>query len=195
MNRLTTNPGRVAGLWYLLLVLLGPVRLIYIPDRLFVDGNAAATMNNIAANMTLVRLGVVTDLLAALVLIFLTLAFYRLFASVNRNLAILVVIFGGVMPALLDIVGVTFDLGAMTIIRNVSTLSAFDKPQQDALAVLLLKLRGNLITASEMLWGVWLLPLGALTYKSGFLPKVLGVWLVLGGIAYIVLCLTGILWP
>ena len=55
---LTRNPGRVAGLWYLLLVLLGPLRLMYIPDKLFVGGNPAATVNNIAANEELFRIGI-----------------------------------------------------------------------------------------------------------------------------------------
>ena len=75
------NPGRVAGFWYLLLVVFGPLRLIYIPSKLFVHGNASATINNIAAHELLFRLGIATDLACAVVLIFLTLAFYRLFAS------------------------------------------------------------------------------------------------------------------
>jgi hypothetical protein len=97
------NPGRVAGFWYLLLVMIGPLRLIYIPSKLFVPGNATATVNNIAAHELLFRLGIAGDLAGAVILIFLTLAFYRLFAGVDRNLAVLVVIFGGVMPALIDI--------------------------------------------------------------------------------------------
>ena len=52
-NRIISNPGRVAGLWYLLLVFLGPLRLMYIPNTLFVSGNAAATVNNIAAHQLL----------------------------------------------------------------------------------------------------------------------------------------------
>src|ERR1700681_1020111 len=102
----THNPGRVAGLWYLLLCILGPLRLIYIPDKLFVHGDAAATVSNIAAHELLFRLGILADLIGAVVLIFLTLAFYRLFAGVDRNLAAQVVIFGGVMPALIYFVGV-----------------------------------------------------------------------------------------
>ena len=71
------NPGRIAGLWYLLLILLGPLRLIYIPSKLFVPGNAPATVTNIAAHEFLFRLGIVSELAGAVVLIFLTLAFYR----------------------------------------------------------------------------------------------------------------------
>jgi len=66
-----SNPGRVAGLWYLLLVLLGPLRLIYIPNKLFVHGDAGATANNIAAHQLLFRLGIVADLAGAVVLVLL----------------------------------------------------------------------------------------------------------------------------
>jgi hypothetical protein len=74
----THNPGRVAGFWYLLLILIGPLRLIYIPSKLFVDGNATATVNNIAAHEWLFRFGIVGDLICGVILIFLVLAFYRL---------------------------------------------------------------------------------------------------------------------
>ena len=194
-NPLIRNSGRVAGLWYLLLVLLGPLRLIYIPSKVFVAGNASATVSNIAAHEWLFRLGMASDLAGAVVLIFLTLAFYRLFAGVDRNLAVQVVIFGGVMPALLYFVGVASDLGVLLVARGADFLLVFDKQQRDALAMLLLQLRGFQITAAETLWGVWLFPLGALVYRSRFLPRFLGVWLGLNGIAYVVLSFTGVLWP
>jgi len=114
----TRNPGRVAGLWYLLLILIGPLFLIYIPSKLFVEGNAAATVNNIAAHESLFRFGVVAELAGAIILIFLTLAFYRLFAGVDRNIAVLVVIFGGVMPAVIYFVGVACELAALRIVRG-----------------------------------------------------------------------------
>src|SRR5919201_138038 len=190
----TRNPGRVAGVWYLLL-LLCPLRLVYIPNKLFVDGNAAATVNNIATHQLLFRLGIIFDLAAAVILIFLTLAFYRLFAGVNRNLAAQVVIFGGVMPSLIYFVSVTWDLAALRVARGADFLSVFDKPQRDALAMLFLNLRDHQPTAAEILWGVWLLPLAVLIYKSRFLPRFLGVWLIFNGIAYVNLSLTGVLWP
>src|SRR6267143_1334727 len=191
----TRNPGRVAGFWYLLLVLAGPLRLIYIPSKLFVHGNAAATASNIAAHEWLFRFGIVADLAGAVVLIFLVLALYRLFEGVDRNLAIQVVIFGGVMPALIYFVGVVSDAGALMVVRGADFLSVFDKPQQDALAMLFLKLRDHQNTAAEILWGVWLLPLAVLVYRSRFLPRFLGVWLALGGFAYLALSLSGVLWP
>jgi uncharacterized protein DUF4386 len=191
----THNPGRVAGFLYLLLIVIGPLRLIYIPSRLFVHGNAAATVNNIAAHESLFRLGIVSDLFCGVVLIFLVLAFYRLFKGVDESLAAQVVIFGGVMPALIIFVNVVSDAGALMVVRGAGFLSVFDKPQQDAIAMLLLDLHDHQITAAEILWGVWLLPLAVLVYRSGFLPRFLGVWLALGGFAYVILSLTGELWP
>jgi Domain of unknown function (DUF4386) len=191
----THNPGRVAGLWYLLLCIVGPLRLIYIPTKLFVHGDAAATVNNIAAHEWLFRFGIVGDLFGAVVLIFLVLAFYRLFKDVDQYLAMLVVILGGVMPALLYFVNVVSDSAALMIARGANFLSVFDKPQRDALVVLLLRLHDAQNTAAEMLWGLWLLPLGILVYRSRFLPRFLGVWLVINGFAYVALCLTGELFP
>lgn len=189
------NPGRVAGLWYLLLVFLGPPRLIYIPGKLFVEGDAAATAANIAAHPWLFRFGVVTELLGAVTLIFVVLAFYRLFKGVDQQLAVLLVITGGVMPALLNFVNAATDAAALTVAQGPDFLSVFSPPQRDALVSLFLRLFDHQITAAEILWGLWLFPLGALAYKSRFLPRFIGVWLFINGAAYVLLSLTGILLP
>src|SRR6266513_1394124 len=165
------NPGRVVGLWYLLLVLGGPLRLIYIPNKLFVHDNAAATAGNIAAHEWLFRFGMLSDLFGAVVLIFLVLAFYRLFKGVDQQLAVLLVIVGGVMPALINFVNVVSDAGALMVARSGGTGGA------------------------DILWGLWLFPMGALAYKSRFLPRFIGVWLIINGVAYIVLSLTGLFFP
>ena len=191
----TRNPGRVAGIWYLLLVLIGPLRLIYIPNKLFVHGNATATVDNIAAHEWLFRFGIVGDLVGAVILVLLTLAFYRLFKNVDQHLAVLVVILGGVMPALIYFVNVVSDAGALMIVRGPDFLSVFDKPQRDALVMLLLRLHDQQNTAAEILWGAWLFPLGMLVYRSRFLPRFLGVWLLINGFAYVIMSLTGELFP
>jgi hypothetical protein len=189
------NPGRVAGFWYLLLVFIGPLRLIYIPNKLFVHGNATATANNIAAHEWLFRFGMAGDLAGAVVLILLVLAFYRLFTGVNQYLAVMVVIFGGVMPALIYFVNVVSDAGALMVVRGPEFLSVFDKPQRDALMMLFLRLHDHQVTAAEILWGMWLFPLGTLVYRSRFLPRFLGGWLIINGFAYVILSLIGLLLP
>jgi Domain of unknown function (DUF4386) len=83
----TKNPGRVAGLYYLLLIALGPLFLIYIPDKLYVKGNATATVSNVAAHERLFRVGIFAELLGGVLLVLLVLAFYRLFHGVDPHLA------------------------------------------------------------------------------------------------------------
>lgn len=192
---LTRNPGRIAGLWYLLLTVVGPLRFLYIPGKLFVAGNATATASNIAAHELLFRFGMASSLAGAVILIFLVLAFYRLFKGVDKELAVLVVIFGGVMPALINFVSVVSDAGVLMAVRGADFLSVFDKPQRDALAMLFLRLGDSQNTAAEILWGLWLLPLAVLVYRSRFLPRFLAVWLSINGFAYLALSLTGLLLP
>jgi uncharacterized protein DUF4386 len=191
----THNLGRVAGLLYLFLVVFAPFRLIYIPSALFVSGNAAATASNIAAHATLFRLGIVSDLFCGTILIFLVLAFYRLFKGVDQNLAVLVVILGGLLPAIIDFLNVVNDAAALILVRGADFLSVFEKPQRDALAMLFLRLHSQEIVAAEILWGLWLFPLAMLVYRSRFLPRFLGVWLIINGFAYLAMSFTGLLLP
>src|SRR3989454_5580651 len=190
----TRNPGRVAGVLYLLL-LAAPLRLIYIPSKLFVRGNATATANNIATHELLFRLGIATDLFCGTILIFLVLALYRLLKGVDQNLAVLMVILGGVLPAAVDFFNVLNDAAALMLVRGADFLSVFDKPQRDALAMLFLRLHHQEIVAAEILWGLWLFPLAILTYRSRFLPRFLGVWLIINGFAYLIISFTGLLLP
>jgi hypothetical protein len=191
----TRNPGRVAGFLYLFLVVAAPLRLIYIPSKLFVHGNATATASNIAAHELLFRLGIVSDLFCGTILIFLLLALYRLLQGVDQNLAVLMVILGGVMPATIDFLNVLNDSAALMLVRGADFLSVFDKPQRDALAMLFLRLHHHEEVAAEILWGLWLFPLAILVYRSRFLPRFLGVWLIINGFAYLILSFTGLLLP
>ena len=186
--------ARIAGFLYLLDVLVAPFRLIYIPNKLFVSGNASATTNNILAHESLFRLGIVTDLFCGVIEIFLVLALYRLLKDVNRKHAVLMVILG-VMTAPLFFVNVLNDAAALTLVHGADFLSVFGKPQRDALAMLFLHMHGQETVASEIFWGLWLFPLAALVYRSRLLPRFLGVWLAINGLAYLALSITSLLLP
>ena len=192
---LTSGNARIAGFIYLLLTIAAPVRLALIPSTLFVHGNAAATANNIAAHETLFRFGIASDLFCGTLCIFLTLALYRLFKGVNQNLAVLMVILGGMLPATIDFLNVLNDAAALLLVRGADFLSVFEKPQRDALAMLFLRLHHQEVLAAEILWGLWLFPLAILVYRSRFLPRFLGVWLIINGFAYLTISLTGLLLP
>ena len=193
MTTLSRN-ARIAGLLYLTL-LTAPLRLIYIPSKLIVHGNAAATAANIGAHETLFRLGILSDLFTAVMAIFLTLALYRLFKGVDQGLAAMVVILGALMVTPIYFLNTLNDAAALLLIRGADFLSVFDQPQREALAMLFLRLHGHGVLVNEVFWGLWLLPFGLLVYKSRFLPRFLGVWLVLNGFVYVAQSVTGILWP
>ena len=87
------------------------------------------------------------------------------------------------------------DAAALVLVRGADFLAVFDKPQRDALAMLFLRMHHQEIVAAEILWGLWLFPLAILAYRSGFLPRFLGVWLFVNGIAYLIMSFTGMLVP
>ncbi len=187
--------ARIAGFLYLLLGLAAPLRLLVIPGLLFVKGDATATAANIAAHEGLFRLGIVTDLFSGTILIFIVLAFHRLFKDVDWDQSVRLILLGGVLPAAIYFLNVANDLAALLLVRGADYLAVFDKPQRDALAMFFLRLHGQEILAAETLWGLWLFPMAILTWKSRFLPRFLAVWLGFNGAAYLALSLIGILWP
>jgi hypothetical protein len=186
--------ARLAGLIYLVLILAAPIRLIYIPGELFVHDDAAATVANITAHEWLFRLGILSDVFTAAVSLFLTLALYRLFKEVNKNVAIMMLMLG-FMDTPLYLFNVLNDSAALIIVRGNDILAAFDKPQRDALVALFLRMHGQAIVAAETFWGLWLFPLAALVFRSSFLPRFLGIWLGINGIGYLLLSVTGLLLP
>ena len=191
----TSKNARVAGFLYLLLALVGPIRLLYIPSKLFVAGNATATANNIASHELLFRFGIASDLLTGLLGLFVGLALYRLFKDVDKSLAVLMVILGGLMVTPIYFLNSLNDAAALLFVRGADFLSVFDKPQRDAFATLFLRLHHQGCVVNEIFWGLWLFPLGILTFRSRFLPRFLGVWLIINGFAYLVTSFTGLLLP
>jgi hypothetical protein len=189
-----SRKARIAGFLYLTL-LTAPLRLVYIPSKLFVDGNASATANNIAAHEMLFRLGIVSDLFTATMGIFLTLALYRLFQEVDKGLARLVVILGSLMVTPIYFLNTINDAVALLLARGTDFLSVFDKPQRDALVMMFLRMHHYGVLVNEIFWGLWLFPFGLLVYRSRFLPRILGVWLMLNCFAYLAISVTGLLWP
>jgi hypothetical protein len=191
----TDRDARVAGFLYLLLTLLGLFALEYVPSALFVTGNAAATAHNIVTHEMLFRLAIVSELAAIVLELFVALALYRLFKSVDRTQALLLVILGGLIPVPLYFLNALNYVAALILVRGADFLAIFSAPQRDALAMLFLRLHHYELLASFIFAGLWLFPFGILVFKSGFLPRILGIWLVVNGLAYLVITVTGFLLP
>lgn len=190
----TDKAARVAGAVYLSLVATGPFTLLYLPNKIIVKGNATATVNNILSHEMLFRVGVIAELVGAVIFICLGVALYRLLSGVNKTQASLMVAFVLVSSSV-AFVNVLNNIAALILARGDDFLAIFEKPQRDALAMLFVRLHGQGNVINELFWGLWLLPLAWLVYKARFLPRFLGVWLAIDGFAYVILCGTGILAP
>jgi hypothetical protein len=191
---LARNPGRSAGLLYILASIVGFFALGYVPGELIVHGDAVATAKNISAHETLYRLGIAGELIGQAAFVFVALALYDLLKGVHRRHASLMVtlIVVSIPIAFLNELN---SFAALVLVRGADFVSVFEKPQRDALAMLFLNLHGRGFVVVEIFWGLWLFPLGLLVHSSRFLPRFLGVWLALAGAAWVILSLTGILLP
>jgi len=190
----TKDPGRLAGLLYLLASIPGFFALLYVPSKIFVHGNATATANNIAAHEMLFRLGIAADLFGQALFIFVALALYYLLKGVNPRHALLM------LTLILVAIPIAFvnelnSIAALVLAHGADFLSVFDKPQRDALARLFLDLRGGGFDVAGIFWGLWLFPLGLLVYRSGFLPRILGVLLMIACWAYLANSFTSLVLP
>jgi hypothetical protein len=187
--------ARIAGILYLLLGLIAPVRLIYIPNAVLVSGNAQATAANIASHEALFRAAILTDVVAGVLTLFVTMALFRLFRSTDKDIASVMLILGGLMVTPIYFFNLVNDAGAVVVARAPSYLAAFDQQQREGLVSLFLRLHSYGVVVNEMFWGLWLLPLGVLIFKSRLMPRFVAIWLFLNGGAYVLLSVLGILSP
>ena len=190
----TKNPGRFAGLLYIALSLPGVFAMVYVPSKLIAHGNAAATASNISASEPLFRLGIAAQLISQAGFIFVALALYDLLKGINRRHASLMVALV-VVSIPIAFLNEANSIATLVLVRGADFLSIFDKPQRDALAMLFLNLHFQGLVVDEIFFGLWLLPLALLVYRSRFLPRFLGVWLAIDGLAWVILSLTGVLSP
>jgi hypothetical protein len=177
--------ARVAGFLYLIANIFAPFTLLYLPSRFIVRGDAAGTANNIIASESLFRFGIVGNLFTFIANIFLALALYQLLKVVNKNMASLMVILflAGVPIAMLNELT---QLAVLQLLSSAGYLEAYATDQLQALAYLLLRLHDQGLLIAQIFFGLWLLPMGYLVFKSGFIPKIVGVLLVIAGAGYVV---------
>ena len=190
----TVKAARIGGGIYLLMVLTAPFSLIYVPSKLIVRGNALATADNILAHETMFRLSIFGDLIGHVIFICLAVALYRLLSNVNKTWAILMVSFV-LVSAAVGFLNALNNIAAVILFRGGEFLDVIDKTQRDALGMLFVRLHNNGEFISEIFWGVWLFPFGLLVYRSGFLPRLLGVWLIVACFAWIALSITALFFP
>ena len=153
--------------------------------KVYVPGDAATTAGNVVANSGLVRMGVVADLFQATVWAFLAMTLYLLLKHVNKSAAgamVAIVAIGSAITCLNDV----FQFEAVRVATNPSYAASFSALGSNALVLLLLDIHHYGFLIAQIFFGLWLVPLGYLAYKSGMFPKALGIVLIVGGACYLV---------
>lgn len=190
----SNRTARLAGAFYLATAIVAPFGLIYVPTTVIVPGDAAATAASLLAHEPLFRWGIVANLFAGTTLILAVLLLHRLLRVVNATQATaMAALYLVSVP--LGLVSTAQSLGALAVLKGGDLFAAFSEPQREALAMVLIRLADPAVVVAELFWGLWLFPLGMLVIRSGFLPKALGVLLIVNGAAYVVMCFTSLALP
>lgn len=177
--------ARIAGLLYFAVVITGIFSLMYVPNKLIVWDNAPITFNNIVSNQSLFRLGIVSGLICYTFFLFLPLVLYKLLKPVNDNYAKLMVLLA-VISVPIYFVNVQNAFTILSLVSSSNYLNGFSTEQIKSMVMLYLDQYENGMRIVHIFSGFWLFPFGYLVFKSGFLPKFLGILLMLGCFGYLI---------
>jgi len=177
--------ARIAGLFYLVVAVFGGFAHLYVRTKVYEPGDASTTADNVVANSDLVRVGFVADLVQATFFLLVAMALYLLLKHVDKNVARAMVAFVAVAVAIMCL-NMVHQFAALLVATDGSYANAFGGVGSDALVLLLLDLQHYGFLIAQIFFGLWLLPLGYLAFKSGMFPRPLGVLLMVGCLSYLV---------
>lgn len=177
--------ARIAGVLYLFVAIFGGFSEGFVDQKMYVAGNAAATAGNVVANIGLVRLGVVSHLLDSAFFIFTALTLYILLKHVHQSAARAMVVLVALAAGIICLNAV-FQFEGLRVATDSTYVAAFGLAGSNALVLLLLDTQHYGTLAAQVFFGLWLVPMGYLAYKSaGLFPKWLGVLVIVGGVCYL----------
>ncbi|MEX0316030.1 MAG: DUF4386 domain-containing protein [Allomuricauda sp.] len=175
--------ARLAGFFYFLIAITGIFSLMYVPSLLIVWDNPAETIANIKSSESLFRMEILSELLCYLFFIPLPLILYHLFKNINKNQTVLMAILA-IVSVPISFIAVVHKLDVLSLIQGAEYLNTYNSEQIEAQVMLAFKSYYNGILAVQVFWSLWLFPFGYLVFKSGFLPKILGIFLMVGSVGY-----------
>lgn len=187
--------ARLAGLLWLLAAVTGGFGLFYVRSNVIVSGDAAATAGNIVASEFLFRAAIVSTLFSQVFLFFFGLTLYNLFKEVDKALAT-VFLTSVMMTVGIAVVNVLNNFGALLVLSQADYLKAFTPEQLNAMAMIFLRLNNSFGQGLlEIFWAPYFFSFGLLVIRSRFLPKILGMLLMIMSIGYAINILNKFLIP
>ena len=185
--------ARLTGFLYLIVAILGVLGFFYIQGQLFVSGNMAATAEKMVAGESLFRLSILIHLISNVLFLTVIILLYELLKKIHILIAKLMLWFV-VIAIPLFFITEALQFTAFYIFKR-DLLASFSLDQAYEIAATLLRISN--VTGQLLMfhWGLWLLPLGWLVFRSDFIPRIFGVLLWINGVGYIIASLTYFLWP
>ena len=191
----TKKTTRLPGLLFLLAAITGGFGLFYIRSYVIVPGDAAATVANIRASELLFRAAIVGTLFSQVFTFFFGLTLFHFFREVNKRLAT-VFLASVLMTVGLAVVNTLHHFEALLILSQADYLKAFDPEQLNAMAMTAIRLANSPGQGLlEIFWTPYYFSFGLLVFKYRFLPRVLGILLMIMGVGYAINILDKFLIP
>ena len=186
--------ARMAGFLYLIYIVTTIVADVFGRSKLIVFGDAAATAQNIMASEWQFRIGITGDLVSIVFFLLTAWALYALLKSVNQDLALLFLLLnlGGVAVYSINLLN---QFAAVLLLSDADYLKVFQADQLQTLAMFFLNLHLNGYWIAQIFFGAWLFPLGYLVFKSGFLPRILGIVMMIHCVGWLMTFLQFFLFP
>jgi hypothetical protein len=189
-----SRAARMAGIAWLIIIATGVLAEFFIRANLIVPGDAASTANNIVASEGLFRASIVSDLVMLVFDVVVALALYVLLRPVNRGLALLAAFFRLVMNAILG-VNLLNLLIVLRLVGGTQYAQVFDTEQIHALASLFINAQSSGYDLSLVFFGIHLIIVAYLAFKSGYIPRVLGILLFAASFGYLIDSFANVLLP
>ena len=177
--------ARVAGVLYLIVVLTGIFSLGYVPSKLIVWESPSTTFQNITASETLFRLGIFASIICYITFLILPLFLYKLLHEIHKSYAITMVLLATISVPI-SLINLANKFAILTLIGKTDYISIMQPAEIQEQVMLHLYYYSHGVQIVSLFWGLWLLPFGYLVFKSGQLPKILGVFLMVGCAGYLI---------
>lgn len=184
MKSSINKTARIGGVLYLILIVVGVFAVLFVRGKLIVSADPTATAHNIMASPLLWRMGIAADLFMHVLDVPIMLIIYILLRPVNKDVALLVVLFNLIQTAVLVANKLNL-IAALLPLGSASYLKVLDPNQMQTQVYLSLKLHDYGFGVGLIFFGFGCLFEGVLIYRSGFLPRFIGILMQIAGVCYL----------
>lgn len=178
------NLSRLTGATYLLMVPFGILGILYIPNVILVPGDMVTTIENIRENLSMFHFSIFASLIVQLIQIVLVLLLYKLLSHASKTAGILMITF--IVPAVsIAMLNEVSLLAISGLVSGAAYTASFTAEQVQGMVGLLFDMHQSGVMVAQIFWGLWLFPMGYLAYRSGYIPRLIGLLLMIGCFGYL----------